>query len=138
MNTSVQTRETTDPKLDAAQKELAFRLAKYRQDDPTLTRRTHKEMETLVEDFRQTCIRKGIPFAKQVVVAFLKMNHICVWPAEIEQAELQKRMRMFIIHRQRHNLPIDAEDMAKGVRRAYPDYSPSRFNLVLPTSTQEN
>lgn len=130
MNASIETSETGDPRLNAAQKELGLRLAQYRNNDPRITRRTVNEMQGLINDFRSTCKRKGIEFPKLTIIAFLRMNHICVWPAELDQADIQKRLRLFIIHRQRHDLPIDAEDMAKGVRRGYPDYSPSRFNLV--------
>lgn len=134
--TSIQSSDIEDPRMNEAQKELGFRLAKYRERDPRLTRRTVREMQTLTEDYRQTCKRKGIDFPKLTIVAFLHMNHICIWPAELSQEEIQKRLRLFIIHRQRHNLPVDAEDMAKGVRRGYPDYSPSRFNLVCQDPTK--
>lgn len=138
METSIQQSDTGDERLNAAQKELGLRLASFRSNDPRLTRQTVKEMQGIIRDFRDTCKRKGVVFPKLTIVAFLKMNHICIWPEELPQEEIQKRMRMFIIHRQRHGLPIDADDMARGVRRAYPDYSPSRFNLVCPPTTSQH
>lgn len=132
--TSLQSSETGDPRLNDAQRELGFRLKKYRDRQPQLTRRSVKEMQTVADDFRGTCKQRGIDFPKLKIVAFVSMNHICVWPHELPHEEIQKRLRMFIVHRQRHNLPVDAEDLAKGVRRAYPDYSASRFTLCPETA----
>jgi len=133
---SIQTSEPEDPRIAEAQKELGLRLASYRGSNPVLNRETGREMQTLVNDFRNTCKRRGINLPKMTLVYFLRMNHICVWPAELEHLELQKRLHLFIVHRQRHGLPVDAEVMAMGVRRAYPDYSPSR-TLILPKSVTE-
>lgn len=135
---NVSSSETGDAKLNDAQKELGIRLMKFREDQPQLTRQTLRDMQNLVNDYRETCKRRGINFPKQRVVAFVAMDHVCVWPQEMDQAEIKKRLRMFIIHRQRHNRSIDADDLARGVRRAYPDYSPSRFTLVCPETTKTN
>lgn len=127
-----------DPRIGEAQKRLGLMLADYRERNPGINRTTGREMQKMVDDFRNTCRRKGIELPKMRVVYFVAMNHICVWPQDLEHAELQKRVHMFIVHRQRHNRPVDANDLAMGIRRAYPDYSPSRSNLILPASFKPN
>lgn len=136
--TSIQTPQAEDPRINEAQKRLGLLLADYREKNPAINRTTGREMQGMVDDFRNTCRRKGIELPKMRVVYFVRMNHICVWPAELEHAELQKRLHLFITHRQRHGRAVDADDMAMGVRRAYPDYSPSRSNLILPQSFKRN
>lgn len=131
--TSIQSSEAEDPCINAAQKELGLRLADYREKNPAINRTTGREMQQLVNDFRNTCRRKGIELPRMRVIYFVRMNHICVWPEELEHKELQKRLHLFIVHRQRHGRTVDADDMAMGVRRAYPDYSASR-NIILPES----
>lgn len=130
-----------DPRIAKAGEQLLLMIGEYRSMDPRLNRQTARDMEQTIRDFRDTCKRKGIDMPRMKLVYFVRMNHVCIWPQDLEQAELQKRMRLFVIHRQRHNKFVDAEDMAIGVRRAYPDYSPSRTNLILPSDTkptQEN
>lgn len=136
--TSIQTSTAEDPRINEAQKRLGLMLADYRERNPALNRETGRDLQKMVTDFQYSCRRKGIELPKMRVVYFVRMNHICVWPAELEHAELQKRLHLFITHRQRHNRAVDADDMAMGVRRAYPDYSPSRSNLILPESFKRN
>ena len=131
--TSVQTSEAEDPRINEAQKRLGLMLADYRERNPALNRETGRDLQKMVTDFQYSCRRRGIELPKMRVVYFVRMNHICVWPAELEHKELQKRLHLFIAHRQRHGRAVDADDMAMGVRRAYPDYSPSR-QLILPPS----
>lgn len=136
--THISNSDAEDPRLNDAQKQLGLLLADYRERNPAINRETGRDMQKLVTDFQQTCRRKGIDLPKMRLVYFVRMNHICVWPWDLEHAELQKRLHLFIQHRQRHGRTVDADDMAMGVRRAYPDYSPSR-NLILPPSvTQPN
>ena len=128
-----------DPRLNSAQKQLGIMLMKYRHDFPFITEGAVKDLQKMVDDFVQTCRRKGIDVEKQRVVAFTNMNHIAVWPQELPHEEIQKRLRMLVIQRTRHSLPIDAEDIAKGVRRAYPYYSPSRGpNILTPATIHGN
>lgn len=123
-----------DPRLAKAQETLLFMLGEYRTKQPGLNRQTSRDMEHMIRDFRDTCKRKGIDMPKLKLVYFVRMNHICVWPQELDELELQKRIWMFCKHRERHNLPVYAEDIAIGVRRGYPDYSPSRTKIILPTN----
>lgn len=132
----VQTPDTEDPRINEAQKTLGLMLADYRERQPAINRSTGRDMQKMVDDWRNTCRRKGIELPKMRCVYFVRMNHVCVWPAEMEHAELQKRLHLFITHRQRHNRTVDADDMAQGVRRGYPDYSPSR-HLILPPSVNK-
>lgn len=136
--TSIQTSAAEDPRINDAQKRLGLILADYRERNPQINRTTGREMQGLVNDWRNVCRRKGIELPKMTLVYFVRMNHVCVWPAELEHAELQKRIHLFITHRQRHGRAVDADDMAMGIRRAYPDYSPSRSNLILPESFKRN
>lgn len=135
---SVQSSESEDPRINDAQKELGLRLADYRERNPAINRQTGREMQKLVDDFRNTCRRRGIELPKMRVVYFVRMNHICVWPAELDHKEIQKRLHLFLVHRQRHGRTVDAEDMAMGVRRAYPEYSPSRYLILPPSVTNPN
>lgn len=126
--------EWEDPRMNAAQRQLGLMLADYRERNPVLNVQTARDMQDMVRDFRESAKRKGVVFPKLRLVYFVRMNHVCVWPQDMEHAELQKRVRMFVVHRQRHGRSVDAEDIAMGVRRAYPDYSPSRHSLILPPS----
>lgn len=135
---AIQTSAVEDPRIDEAQKTLGVMLADYRERNPAINRNTGRDMQKLVDDFRGTCLHKGIELPKLRLVYFVRMNHVCVWPAEMEHAELQKRLHLFIAHRQRHGRAVDADDMAMGVRRAYPDYSPSRHLILPPNAHKSN
>lgn len=137
---SLRTQQEEDPRLGEVQKQLGLMLAQYRARHPDINTDTFAAMEKLMKDFRTAVMHKGIKMPELRLVCFLKMNHVAVWPAQLESAELQKRLHTFIVHRRRHNLPVYADDMAQGVRRAYPDYSPSRHVILPPEfnlNTQE-
>ena len=134
---SVQSPDSEDPRIAEAQKRLGLMLAEYRSGYPALDTRSARDMQQIVHDYREACKRKGVVLPKMRLVYFVKMSHICVWPQDLEHADMQKRIQIFVTHRRRHNLAIDVNDIAEGVRRAYPDYSPSR-QLILPTTLFSN
>lgn len=133
---SIQTGEAQDPRLEAAQKELGFILARYYDQNPQLNRRSARQLQHMVDEFQTRMHQAGVDFPKMKCVYFPAMNHVAVWPEVMDHKELQMRLHRFMVHRQRHGLFIDAEDLAMGVRRAFPDYSPSR-NLIIPPNINQ-
>lgn len=130
-------RDQIDPRLEAAQKQLGFLIMQRRGNEP-LNERLVKDLEKMVRDYRDHCKNRGMDFPRCVVVVFAKMDHISIWPAELDHAEIQKRLRMLVLAYQRRSRQIDPEDMAQAVRRAYPDYSPSTSSLINPAVLKFN
>lgn len=113
----------TDPKLLEAEQELGVILAQFM--GGPVTENMIRAIEDTIEEFRVHKLLSGVKMIKMRVVALPQSGFIQIWPAEMEHKDIQLRISNLIKALQRQERPFEPEELAKAVRRAYPDYSPS-------------
>lgn len=111
------------PGLKAAQEELGSLLTNFM--GAPVTESLVRDIEDLIEEFRSHKLHQGVPMPKMRVVALPQAGFIQIWPTEMEHADIQTRLNMLIksLKKQRRN--YDPEEIAKAIKRAYPEYVPS-------------
>lgn len=118
-----------DPRLAAAVTALGKFLVQF--TGAPITEGLIKTIQEHVDDFRVTARLRGIDMPKMVVVAFPHAGFIQVWPREQEAKDLNLRLVSLIRQFKAQGRPCDPEELAKAIRRAYPEYSPSTAALKI-------
>lgn len=118
-----------DPRVRQAEQELGALLTGFM--GAPVTDSLVAIVEEMLEEFRVTKLLGGVKMPRMRVVALPQAGFIQVWPAEMEHADIQLRLNMLVKSLMKEKRNYDPEELAKAVRRAYPDYSPSMSLKVL-------
>lgn len=118
-----------DPRLEQAQKQLAAVVRPYL--NRPMNARMVQDMQHDIAQFGVSQRLRGVRFPKLTVAAVYPAQFFSVWPAELEHEELQAKLGHMIKEMVAAGCAFETEDVAAAVRRAYPDYNPSRSNLKL-------
>lgn len=119
---------TEDPRVIIAGEELGKLLVAYM--GAPVTEHLVQSIEDVIEEFRSMKRMQGVRMPRLRVVALPQSGYIQVWPADMEQKDFDIRIKLMIRALQENGKNYDPEELAKAIRRAYPEYSPSTSKLI--------
>lgn len=118
-----------DPRMILAEQQLGKILTQFM--GAPITESVIKLAEETVEEWRAHCRIHGLNVPPVRVVAFPKAGYIQVWPVDMTDQDFKIRVKNLLKGLQDNNRNCDPNEIAKALRRAYPEYSPSASLIKL-------
>lgn len=119
-----------DPKLREAELELGKLLSQFM--GAPITETMIAQVEDLIAEFKAHMLFQGVVMPRMRVVAMPLAGFLQIWPAEMEKKDFDIRIVGLVKSLRAEGRNFDPEELAKAIRRAYPEYtsSLSRLNVL--------